>query len=579
MVDMGVEPIAPRTGGDRDGEAPRGAWIRAISATGPDRVLLPTITPARGTTAAKRLRSTGASAGFADVSWPRRAPRAASIGDRVAVVGSRAIRARLTVSPPGPTIAPVTSGIEIGTVLRGKYRVERVLGTGGMGRVVAARQLQLDRQVAIKVLLPELLEHAEMIERFLREARSASKLESPHVARVIDVDTLDDGAPYMVMEYLEGVDLSSVRKSGRPLAIATAVDYVLQAAAGLGEAHSLGIVHRDVKPANLFLAKQRDGGVRVKVLDFGISKVSDPTGTEPSVTKTLSVMGSAQYMSPEQMRSARDVDARTDIWSLGVVLYELCTARVPYPGKTITEVCARVFTEAPPPPRSFRPDMPPALEAAILRCLARDREQRFASAAELSAAIAPFARDDVPASVPTVAGPYFAGSADRAPLAPAAADVADPQGDSNRTLPFHPRLAGLAAASGATTAVVSTDAVARPARSHVPLGLGLVALAAVGLAASAYVLHRGATAPPPAAASSAAPAPVATEAASTAAPVPAPSAEPAPTAAPPPASPATAEPSASASASAAPAAPGKPAAAKPPHPAPTKPAARTRTID
>jgi serine/threonine-protein kinase len=282
-----------------------------------------------------------------------------------------------------------------------------------MGVVVAARQLQLDRLVAIKFLRPEMLGDREVVMRFQREARAASKLESAHVARVFDVDTLEDGAPFLVMEYLEGHDLSVVRARACPLEISQAVDYVLQAASALAEAHALGFVHRDVKPANLFLARQRDGSACIKVLDFGISKTNSMASeSRSSVTKTSAVMGSAEYMSPEQMRSSRDVDERTDIWSLGVVLYELLTARVPFAGETITAVCARVFTEAAPSVRELRPDVPPELASVILRCLARDRDDRFATVRELAKALSPFG--------PPAASPERAAPIPAAPRAPAA---------------------------------------------------------------------------------------------------------------------------------------------------------------
>src|SRR5579863_4845167 len=196
--------------------------------------------------------------------------------------------------------------VQPGDVVCGKYRVERVLGQGGMGLVVSAWHLKLEQRVAIKLLLPEWLAYPELVERFLREARAASRIESDHVARVLDVDALPDGAPFMVMEHLEGTDLSAVRAGGTPLPPERAVAYVIEACKAVAEAHRLGIVHRDLKPANLFLARRRDGSTRVKVLDFGISKVTAPPGqAEVGMTKTSVIMGSAEYMSPEQMISAR----------------------------------------------------------------------------------------------------------------------------------------------------------------------------------------------------------------------------------------------------------------------------------
>ena len=281
--------------------------------------------------------------------------------------------------------------LQPGTLLQGKYRVEHVLGEGGMGIVVAAVHLGLDQRVALKILRPEMRRLPEVVERFQREARAASKIEGAHVAKVLDVGALDDGTPFMVMEHLEGSDLSSVRRSGRPLPPAIAVGYLIEACEAIVEAHGLGIIHRDIKPANLFLAKKRSGKTEIKVLDFGISKLGGPGEADAGLTGSAVAMGSAEYMSPEQMLSARDVDLRADIWSLGVCLYELCTARGPFSGASLGDTCAQVIHGAPKPPRELVPQIPPGLEAIILRCLDKDRTKRFASAADLAAALRPFA--------------------------------------------------------------------------------------------------------------------------------------------------------------------------------------------
>jgi serine/threonine-protein kinase len=280
-----------------------------------------------------------------------------------------------------------------GDVLAGKFRIERVLGQGGMGVVVAAYHLQLDERVALKFLLPDALQNAEAVARFAREARAAVKIKSEHVARVSDVGTLETGAPYMVMEYLEGRDLSAyVRESG-PLPPSEAADYVLQACEALAEAHALGIVHRDLKPANLFLTRRADGTACVKVLDFGISKLTNPGASDPgfSMTRTQAIMGSPLYMSPEQMASSRQVDGRTDIWAIGAILYELMTGRVPFEADTMPQLCAMILQEPPRSMRDFRGDVPEPLHAVVLRCLAKDRNQRYQNVAELANALAPFA--------------------------------------------------------------------------------------------------------------------------------------------------------------------------------------------
>ena len=218
------------------------------------------------------------------------------------------------------------SPVKLGEMLAGKYRVERVLGAGGMGVVVLARHVQLDQLVALKFLLAQSLTNPKVVARFEREARAVVKLKSEHVARVLDVGTMEAGAPYIVMEYLEGEDLSQTVERRGPLPVAEAVDYLLQACEALAEAHGMGIVHRDLKPGNLFLTRRVDGKSLVKVLDFGISKLEG--GREDlALTQPAEVVGSPKYMSPEQLRASRLADARSDIWSLGVILYELITDR------------------------------------------------------------------------------------------------------------------------------------------------------------------------------------------------------------------------------------------------------------
>ena len=280
--------------------------------------------------------------------------------------------------------------VSVGDVLAGKYRVERVLGVGGMGVVVAATHLDLGQRVALKFLLPNALQNAEAAARFLREARAAVKNDSEHVARVIDVGRLDNGAPYMVMEYLEGHDLGDHPK-GAALPLEDAVDFVLQACEAMAVAHTMGIVHRDLKPANLFLAQRPDGSPIVKVLDFGISKVSEADAPSSSLTQTSAVMGSPLYMSPEQMRSARNADARSDIWALGTILYELLTGEPPFNGETLGEVFAAVMTAEPRPPRASRPDIPEGLEHALMRALEKDPARRYANIGEFAATLDEFA--------------------------------------------------------------------------------------------------------------------------------------------------------------------------------------------
>jgi serine/threonine-protein kinase len=288
--------------------------------------------------------------------------------------------------------APQAAGLPApGAVIGGKYRVERVLGQGGMGVVVAARHAQLGHEVAIKLLLPEVLGVGDAVERFLREARAVVRLRSEHVVRVFDVDTLPGGAPYVVMELLAGRDLADVVAARGPLPVAEAVDYLLQACVAVAEAHAAGIVHRDLKPANLFLAESPDGGSRVKVLDFGISKVTWGGAEDKSLTSTRAVMGSPQYMSPEQVRSPRTVDARADVWALGVILHQLLTGNAPFDGDTVFSVCAQIMSDPPAPLRATRPDVPAELESVVLACLQKDREQRIQNVGALARALQSFA--------------------------------------------------------------------------------------------------------------------------------------------------------------------------------------------
>jgi serine/threonine-protein kinase len=302
-----------------------------------------------------------------------------------------------------------------GQILGGKYRVDRVLGAGGMGMVVAATHLQLDERIAIKFLLPEALRNPEAVARFGREAKAAVKIRGEHVARVIDVGSFENGAPYMVMEYLEGRDLSALIRERGSVDPAYAVDAVLQACEALAEAHVLGIVHRDLKPANLFMTRRPDGTPCVKVLDFGISKLTNP-GMDAGMTKTTAIMGSPLYMSPEQMTASRQVDARSDIWAIGVVLYELLTGRVPFSAETLPEICGLILTMPPAAIRDFSPSVPEGLQAVVLRCLEKDRERRFSNVSHLAQALAPYGSRATSRSVERIA--RIMGSPNAADLAP-----------------------------------------------------------------------------------------------------------------------------------------------------------------
>ncbi len=264
-----------------------------------------------------------------------------------------------------------------------------------MGVVVGGRYPELGQKVAIKFLRPEHAANAIVSARFLREAQVAAKVKSGHFVRVYDLGRIDDGGiPYLVMEMLHGRDLADELAARGPLPIEDAIDFLLQAMVGIAEVHALGIVHRDLKPSNLFLAEV--AGTRlVKVLDFGISKETPKADGASPLTSTDNVLGTPQYMSPEQVRTSKDVDARSDIWALGVILYELLTQKLPFvpdtPDSGVGEIFAKVLYFDPEKPRAVRADLPEELEGVILKCLTRDRAARFANVAELAEALRPFA--------------------------------------------------------------------------------------------------------------------------------------------------------------------------------------------
>jgi serine/threonine-protein kinase len=288
---------------------------------------------------------------------------------------------------------PVASPVAIGDVVAGKYRVERMLGHGGMGVVVAARHIDLDQPVALKFILPHALAGKGNVERFMREARAAVRLKSEHVAKVYDVGRDAEDRPFMVLELLEGMDLAKLTKTKGPLPVADSVEYVLQACEALVEAHAAGIVHRDLKPQNLFVTRRLNGTPLVKVLDFGIAKAFGPGADgQMSLTDSAAIIGSPLYMAPEQMRSARTAEVRSDIWALGVILYELLGGQLPFDGETVTEVCIRVVNEEPVPLLELRPGLDPAVVAIVMRCLAKEPELRYHNVSALAAALEPFSR-------------------------------------------------------------------------------------------------------------------------------------------------------------------------------------------
>lgn len=464
--------------------------------------------------------------------------------------------------------------LEPGTVLAGKYRIDRVLGEGGMGCVVEALHQELGSRVAIKFLLPQALANPDIVARFEREARATASLQSDHVVNVTDVGRFDDGSPYMVMEFLTGCDLASgLVRAGGKLPISEAVAYGIQAAIGLGDAHEQGIVHRDVKPSNVFLHARKDRRVVVKIVDFGIAKQTENLDT--SLTQASAVMGSPKYMSPEQLRDAKTADARSDIWSLGVTLFEMVAGRTPFTAESMAVLHAEILASPAPSVRAFRPEAPFELEAILNRCLAKDPANRFGSMAELRAAL-----EQVAMATSAIA-PSFVLTSERVLRT---ADPTPPTGFDATAIadrPSSPAVTTGGVSHTAPNAVVEPVAVAKggpitapgaTASSKLPLVAAAIAVLALGAAFALRGRSEEATkAPAPVApVSAASPAAKAPESAPVVTPEPAPAPAPAAVAAP------AAAPEAGTDAVA------KPAAAKPtaaPAAAPRAPTKRKSSLD
>jgi len=309
--------------------------------------------------------------------------------------------------------------VKVGDVVAGKYRLESLLAVGGMGAVFRAQHQQLGQAVAIKVLLPDVHDREKAIPRFLREARAAAGIRSEHVARTFDVDTLPDGTPYIVMELLEGRDLRAMGREVVKFSEEQVISVGQQAAEALAEAHAMNIVHRDLKPSNLFVTQRRDGRLWIKLVDFGISKVTGPaSSTEVTITDNRALIGSPAYMSPEQVRESRSVDHRSDIWSLGVILYQMLSAVSPFRRQNVATTCAAVLAEVPISLREICPEVDPRLDDVVMRCLQKDPARRFQTADELSRVLVAIEKNE-----PHLA---FADTARQLPATQAGAEPVDP---------------------------------------------------------------------------------------------------------------------------------------------------------
>ena len=396
-------------------------------------------------------------------------------------------------NPPPSEFAP-------GSRFAGKFLIEKMLGQGGMGAVYQALHEGLKQRFAIKVLLGEVAQNTEAVQRFMNEASASASIQSEHVARVTDVSRTESGTAYMVMEYLEGKDLSQLLEVRGRIPTAEAVSYVLQAIEGVHQAHVGKIVHRDLKPSNLFLAKKADGTQIIKVLDFGISKMTGLDAAAAALTTTRAMLGSPLYMSPEQLRNSKTVDARSDVWSLGVILYELLSGTVPYVGDSLGELFACILENDPIPLRQHEPSVPAALEAAVMQCLRKKKEERLGSVAELAQLIAPFANQpsqlaaNVTRGLVQPANFYNTGTtgAYRAPHASSSGMTGAVSGQvSSGSLAVGPQQPMAQTGSGPNT--WATGSMNNPAPAKAPIGLiaglggGAMLLGAIAL----FVVLRG----------------------------------------------------------------------------------------
>jgi hypothetical protein len=411
--------------------------------------------------------------------------------------------------PPFEVASPYP---QTGEVLDGKYRIERLLGEGGMGAVAKATHILRRAPVALKFMSPAVTAMAGAVDRFVNEGVAASQIDSDHVVKVYDVGRMPSGAPYLVMEYLEGRDLADVlAREGPTLNAPRAVHFVLQMLRALDAAHAVGIIHRDMKPSNCFVITKDSEADFVKLVDFGISKVrtEDADGKSANLTRTNSALGTPLYMSAEQAKSPRDVDARSDLYSVGAILYELLSGRTPYTSTTgeFTEILFKIFTTDPDPLGALRPDLPPGLVAVVHRALAREPDVRFASALEMAEALFPFADERSAVVISRISGGLRARASmlpagQRLAVTPIEATSRVTAADAATARTFAGPTASVPAVKVSTDAAVVRDAAggARQKKSGSPAVLIAVAAVLILAGAGGAVAlrgHQGAAVAPP----------------------------------------------------------------------------------
>ncbi len=403
--------------------------------------------------------------------------------------------------------------LEAGRTIAGKYRLERPLAKGGMGAVWVARHVQLDVLVAVKFMDPDTAASDEARMRFDREAKASAQLKSPHVVQVHDYG-IEDTTPYIVMELLDGEDLSARLKREGRLSLAATSALLGQLGKGLRRAHEAGVVHRDLKPGNIFLQRQ-DDDVVVKILDFGIAK-SIVAGSAPvgDATKTGSIMGSPHYMSPEQFRDSKSIDHRTDLWAVGVILFRCLTGVLPFPGSDFTELILAIFSEPMPIPSTIAPDLGPEVDRFFERALARDLNQRFQSVRELVDAFMGLegarppgaARGDPRGSLPSL--PDSMREDAGAPFAPQWGDRGHLKSDSGASgaVPG-PHVIGMPAPQeGSSNSGRSAASVTSSGHRHVKAVAAAVGVALLAAAIGLIVVLRAGAQPPSSAGASTVPA-------------------------------------------------------------------------